>query len=108
MKPRQVVFTPEAEADLLAIYDWIAQAGSPGSALRYVERLETYCRGFDLASERGHLRNDVRPGLRIVGFEKSLTIAFTVNAERVTILRLLYGGRDWETTLSRNDTRRDP
>ena len=51
--------------------------------------------GFDLAGERGHLREDIRPDLRIVGFEKRVTIAFTIIDNRVVILRIFYGGRDW-------------
>jgi toxin ParE1/3/4 len=95
---REVVFAPEARDDLLALYDWIAGAADPDTALAYVERLETFCLGLDLASERGQFREDVRPGLRIVGFERRVAIAFVVG-ERVTILRLFYGGRDWETQL---------
>jgi len=41
----------------------------PRTALAYVERLEGYCLGFDLASERGHRRDDIREGLRTVGFD---------------------------------------
>jgi toxin ParE1/3/4 len=68
--------------------------------LSYVERLEIWCLGFDLASERGHSRDDVRPGLRIIGFERRATIAFAVEADRVTILRLFHGGQDWERVFS--------
>ncbi len=38
-------------------------------------------------------------GLRIVGFERRVTVAFTVSEDRVTILRLFYGGRDWAREL---------
>lgn len=55
--------------------------------------------GFALASERGRLRDGVRPGLRVIGFERRVTAAFTVGKDRVTILRLFYGGRDWEREL---------
>ena len=52
--------------------------------------------GFDIVSERGHRRDDISPGLRIAGFERRVTIAFAVDDDRVTILRMFYGGRDWE------------
>lgn len=97
MKERRVVFSPEAEADLEAIYDFIVDPAAPSVAISFVERLETYCVGMALASERGHRRDDVRPGLRIVGFERRTTIAFTGSAGAVTILRIFYAGRDWET-----------
>lgn len=95
MRKRIVEISQDARDDLIALYDWIAEATSPAIALSYIERLEGYCRGFDLASERGHLREDVRPGLRIVGFERRVTIAFTVENDRVIILRIFYGGRNW-------------
>ena len=100
MTLRLVVFSPEALNDLLEIYDWIADAAGENVALAYIERLENYCRGFSHASERGHRRSDIRPNLRIVGFERRVTIAFGVDEESVTILRLYYGGRDWEKDLA--------
>jgi len=93
---RVVEFAPEALEDLRSLYDWIADAASPTTALRYIERIETYCREMSIASERGHTRDDIRPGLRIVGFERRLTIAFAVSETHVTILRLFYAGRNWE------------
>jgi len=96
VKRRRVVFAPEARTDLLNIYDWIAGAISPAVAIGYIERLEAWCMRFDIASERGRARHDLRPGLRVVGFERRLTVAFTVSEDRVTILRLFHGGRDWE------------
>jgi toxin ParE1/3/4 len=99
LRRRDVVFAPEAVDDLVRLYEWIANAAGPDTAMAYVERLEAYCLGFDLASERGTLRGDVRPGLRIVGFERRITIAFVVDDQSVTVLRLFYGGRDWEPAL---------
>jgi plasmid stabilization system protein ParE len=96
VKERRVGFAPEAESDLEALYDLIADAAAPEVARRYLERLEAFCSGMAHAAERGHRRDDIRPGLRIVGFERRVTIAFTIDDDRVTILRLFYGGRDWE------------
>lgn len=56
---RRVAFSPEARADLIALYDWIAEAASPEIAFSYIERLEAYLDGFDVASERGTRRDDV-------------------------------------------------
>jgi toxin ParE1/3/4 len=47
-------------------------------------------------SDRGIRRDDLRPGLRILGFERRAVIAFHIASEVVTILRILYGGRDLE------------
>jgi len=50
-----------------------------------------------VSPERGIRRDDLRRGLRILGFERRAVIAFLVTADTVTILRVLYGGRDLET-----------
>ena len=96
MKPRDVVFSPEAIDDLGKLYDWIASVAGATVALRYIERIEAFCLRLDIASERGVLREDIRPGLRVVGFERRLTVAFSVETETVTIYRLFYGGQNWE------------
>lgn len=96
MRQRQVVFSPEARDDLLQLYDWIASKTNPALAISYIERIEAFCLGLDLASQRGQLRDDIRPGLRIVGFERRITIAFSVDNGRITIHRLFYGGQNWE------------
>ncbi len=99
MKVRRIVFAPEAADDLLGIYDWIADEASPIVALVYIERVEDFCRRLGFGSERGHLRSDIRPGLRILGFERRLTIAFKVGEDNVTILRVFAAGRNWEASL---------
>jgi toxin ParE1/3/4 len=99
VKRRRVVFTPEVRNDLFEIYDWIATKTSPQIAISYIDRIEAYCSGFELASERGHRRDDISPSLRIVGFERRVTIAFALDDDRVTILRLFYGGQNWEDKL---------
>jgi len=99
VRERRVQFAPEALEDLKDIYDWIADAAGPERAIGYIERIEAFCRGMGAASERGHLREDIRPGLRITGFERRLSVAFTVSDETVTILRLFHAGRDWEGAL---------
>ncbi len=100
MRQRIVDFAPEALEDLRDLYDRIADAAGDETAIGYIDRLETFCRGMAVAAERGHRREDIRAGMRIVGFERRITIAFTVAETRVTILRLFYAGRNWEGTLS--------
>ena len=100
MKKRKVEISEEARRDLFAIYDWIAQAGAPDTAIAYVERIETFCKSLDIASERGTARDDVREGLRVIGFERSASIAFMVEEDRVVILRVFSGGRNWSDVLS--------
>lgn len=99
MKQRIVEFTDAARDDLFNLYDWIAAAANPNTALNYIEGIEEFCLGFDLASERGTERPDIRKGLRIIGYKRRVTIAFTVQDNRVIILRLFYGGQNWTQLL---------
>ena len=98
MKRRRVSFRPLAEADLLEIYRYIAEKAGRGAAGGYIDRIETACMALETFPERGTRRDDIRPGLRIIGFERRVAIAFMVEVDRVTILRLFYGGRDWEAS----------
>ena len=92
----RVRLDPAAEADLQRIYSWIGERASPAIARGYVSRILDYLAGFDLFPERGRLLDDIRPGLRIIGFERRVSIAFVVEAEDVTVLRILYAGQQFE------------
>ena len=75
------------------------QRGETAVAIAYIRRIREYCEGFADFPERGARRDDIRPGLRIVGFERRVAIAFTFDEERVRIARIFYGGRDYEALL---------
>ena len=96
---RKVVFAPEARDDLKELYLFIAERSNSDRAMAYVNRIEAYCRGFADYPERGTRRDDLFPGLRVVGFERRETIAFHVDADTVKFLRILYGGRELEALI---------
>ena len=100
---REVVFAPEAPADLRSLYDIIADASLPARALGYVEGLRQHCLGLADFPERGTRRDAIRPGLRTLGYRRRVTVAFHVSEREVVILRLLYGGRDLEGLLREDD-----
>jgi toxin ParE1/3/4 len=93
-----VEFSASAKADLFAIYDYIAERAGAEIALRFVDAIEDYCLGFANIPERGTRRDDLRKGLRTVGFRRRATILFEVDREerRVAILGIYYAGRSWE------------
>ncbi len=45
----------------------------------------------------------IRPGLHITNFRGHAVIAFTVDADRVSIIGVFYGGRDFEALLQPGD-----
>jgi plasmid stabilization system protein ParE len=99
VKQYTVIFTPEAQEQLAALYHYIAVAASPEVAARYTNAIVTYCEGLHTFPLRGTCRDDIRPGLRITHYKKRTVIAFDVDAELVSIIGVFYGGQDYETDL---------
>ncbi|OIQ77075.1 plasmid stabilization system protein [mine drainage metagenome] len=95
----RVIFSPEAEEQLAALYGYIAAAASPNIAARYIEAIVSYCESLRTFPHRGTMRDDVRPGLRITSYKKRAVIAFDVDAEQVSIIGVFYGGQDYESIL---------
>lgn len=95
----RVIFSPEAEEQLAALYRYIAAAASPDIAARYTEAIVTYCESLQTFPHRGTKRDDIRPGLRITNHKKRAVIAFDVDAEMVSIIGIFYGGQDYKTVL---------
>ena len=92
-----VVFTPEAQEQLAALYRYIAVAASPTISERYVSAVIAYCEGLQTFPQRGTRRDDIRPRLRITNYKKRVVIAFNVDAEQVSVIGVFYGGQDYET-----------
>ena len=98
---RKIVFRPAAESDLASLYDYIRnQSGAPETAIGYIRRIRAFCEGLAEFPERGTKRDDIRPGLRIAGFERRVAIAFVFDSEAVRVGRIFYGGRDYQALLA--------
>ena len=89
------------------LYSFIARLGAEQRAAGYVGRIIAACEGLATFPERGRRRDDILRGLRIIGFERRVTIAFTVEADAVVVEGVFYGGRDYENVL-RGDADHDP
>jgi toxin ParE1/3/4 len=94
-----VVFSPEATEDLLEIYRYIAKEASPVIAQRFTDAIVNHCERFRVFPERSIRRDDIRPGLHITNYKGRVVIAFSLEASRVSILGVFYGGRDYEAIL---------
>ena len=102
MKTYDVSLTPDAIADLAAIYRFIVdESGYPEIAWNYIERLREKCYSLERAPIRGHKRDDLRANLRILAIDKNAVAAFEVDESHltVTILNIFYGGEDYETIM---------
>jgi toxin ParE1/3/4 len=91
----RLVFRPQAKADIKALYDYIAEHAGLATAAAFIGRIEMACRQLTTFPERGTVRSELAPGVRIIGFERRTAIAFRVEGDVVRILRLLHAGQDF-------------
>jgi toxin ParE1/3/4 len=99
VKTYSVVFTPEAEEQLAELYRYIKDEASPEIALRYTSAIVAHCEGFAELPQRAARRDDIRTGLHLTHYKGRAVIAFTVDADQVSIIGVFYGGRDYEALL---------
>ena len=81
-----------------AIYRYTVRR-NPAYARPFTDRIRLRCTSLTDFPEQGTLREDLGPGLRTLGFERRVTIAFRILPDRVQIVRVLYGGRDLKRAL---------
>lgn len=100
MRQRAIIYLPRANRDSRAIAVWIAEKTSDSFAAAYAERIVERIESLAYGGELGTLRDDVRPGLRVIGLMKSVTVAFFVEDDAVMVARIFYGGQNWQTDLT--------
>ncbi len=93
---REIVFHRLARADLFDIYDYIAQQSGPVRAGGYLGRIEAACYGLKDFPEKGVLRHDIATGVRTWAIERRTLIVYRLPEGQVEILRILYGGREFQ------------
>lgn len=99
MKRFFVSYSAQAADQLEALYLHIAEDSGPDRAAGYVDAIADYCDGLETFPHRGTRRDGILPGLRLLGFRRRATIAFTVEDAGVTILGIFHGGQDVEAAL---------
>jgi toxin ParE1/3/4 len=95
-----VVLSENAISDLEAIGNYILdKGGSETIANGFVDRIRERCQNIGNAPRGGRPRDDIMPGLRTVPFEHSAVIAYVIEGDRVFIVNVFYGGRDFEALM---------
>jgi toxin ParE1/3/4 len=90
----RVVYLPEAEADLDALYSRIAAAAGTRIAGDFVDAIISFIEALETFPERGTVRESDIPDLRIVGYRRSVSIAFSVRGEDVVVLGVFRRGQN--------------
>ncbi len=106
MPQYKVVFAPRAEEQLDHLYMYIALSSGETRADHYVGSIVTQCLSLATFPERGTKRDDIRPNLRTMGYNRSATIAFSINHSiaTVTILGVFYDGQNYEAAFDEDQT----
>ena len=60
----RIEFSPEALADLLDLYDYIAPRAGAARTIGDIDRIQDFCHSLLTFPERETRRDDLRPGLR--------------------------------------------
>lgn len=100
MKELEVVILETALADILSIATYIAeQSKSLNVALAFTDRIEKRCYKIGGVSHIGALRPEFGDGIRLVPFEKSAVVLYRIHEETVEVVRVFYGGQDYDTIM---------
>jgi toxin ParE1/3/4 len=95
----KLTYRPRAAEDLEAIYRIIAQ-DKPASALSFIEKIQRRCDLLRHSAQQGRARPDLRAGLRVIPVGRTVVIAYQVADDTIEILRIFYGGQDYEAIMS--------
>jgi toxin ParE1/3/4 len=97
LKRYAIFYDPAAVGDLASLHRWIETNASRRIADDYVARIRRFCRQLRHFPHRGARRDDIRPGVRVIGFERRVAVAFEVQDDQVVIIRVLYAGRQFDS-----------
>lgn len=92
----KVIFTARAQRHVVRLHNYITEKAGGRVADAYAARIVSFCQGLRTFPLRGQKRDDLLPGLRTIGFERRITIAFVVEEKKVVIEGIFYGGQDFE------------
>ncbi len=93
MKAYEVSFNPQSRREMITQLRHLADKASPQVAHNYLARIKTFCLSLATFPQRGTEIEGNPHGIRMVGFERSVTILFRIEGNAVRILRVLFGGQ---------------
>jgi toxin ParE1/3/4 len=95
---RRLYVSPTAESDLAGILSYIA-SDKPGAATKFVQRLRNRCESLAHHPYVGEDCSILKPKMRRVTYAGYL-IFFRADDEKVEIIRVVHGARDWPELFS--------
>jgi toxin ParE1/3/4 len=89
----QLIWSPEAEADLLEIWRWGAVRFSPDTADGHLRDIQRAARDLTDTPFSGRSRDDLRPGLRSRVVYPTV-VFYRVGSRSIDIVRVIDGRRN--------------
>src|ERR1700712_4324544 len=86
IRTHTITFLPLARLQLRGIRNYISAQSGPGRAAAYVNTIIAACAQLATFPQRGAKRDDLRPGLRILGFRRRVAIAFTISPDGTVVI----------------------
>ena len=95
MKTHTIELSLRAESQMDKLFFFLAKKAGDHIALRYMERLLEECYSLQHFPNRGNLYPELGEGVRVIGFQNTVSIQFRVHEDRVQILNFAYRGEDY-------------
>ena len=95
-----VDWSPEAEQDLLAIWDYLAREASPDVADEQLRSLDRACEALAQWPHSGRARDELFRGVRSIAVE-AYVIFYRVEDSAIEIVRVLHQRLDVDAIFSR-------
>lgn len=97
----RIVFHTQAETELDKLYADIAAKAGFRIAGDFVDGILTFIDALTTFPKRGTVRESRIEGLRIIGYKRSISVAFVVRGDNVLILGVYAPGRDIDDAVLR-------
>ncbi|HEX3356374.1 MAG TPA: type II toxin-antitoxin system RelE/ParE family toxin [Tepidisphaeraceae bacterium] len=98
------LFTPEAEGDVLGIWEFIADDDSVKSADRVIARIYDECQRLGDMPGMGHFREDLLDKRHKFWSVWSYLIVYRWEAKPIQIIAIVHGARDLDLFFGRPET----
>lgn len=97
MRRVPVIYRPGAHSDLDGIFDYLLEQGASIRAARsFVGRIESQCGRIGEVPAGYPARPEFGENIRLAPFEHSAVIVYRLTDDAVEILRIYYGGRNYQ------------
>lgn len=98
---RNFIFTPEAEADALAVWEYIADTDSEAAADRVLARIYDECQKLGDMPGMGHFREDLLDQRHRFWSVRSYLVVYRWHVKPIQVIAVVHGARNLDAFFGR-------